>query len=98
MKLTRKLLYASILFFIIIFILNKIIGIKLSNDINDELKRIFLNQNFIFDNTNDIYIYENQINDTQISYHGIKVNPTLELTCSRYLFIGIYSIPESVIS
>ena len=75
MKLTRKLLYASILFFIIIFILNKIIGIKLSNDINDELKRIFLNQNFIFDNTNDIYIYENQINDTQISYHGIKVNP-----------------------
>ena len=75
MKLTRKLLYGSILFFIIIFTLNKIIGIKLSNDINDELKRIFLNQNFIFDNTNDIYIYENQINDTQISYHGIKVNP-----------------------
>ena len=75
MKLTQKLLYGSILLFIIIFTLNKIIGIKLSNDINDELKRIFLNQNFIFDNTNDIYIYENQINDTQISYHGIKVNP-----------------------
>ena len=75
MGLTRKLLYGSILLFITIFVLNKIIEIKLSNDINDELQRIFLNQDFTLDNINNIYMYENQINDIQISYHGIKVNP-----------------------
>ena len=75
MGLTRKLLYGSILLFITIFVLNKIIEIKLSNDINDELQRIFLNQDFTLDNINNIYMYENQIKDIQISYHGIKVNP-----------------------
>lgn len=71
----NRFIFIVIVISIIIFTLNKIAGVILSNKIEDKIERVFTKQNFTVEKADNHLVFRNIEHGIEISYNDIYLNP-----------------------